>query len=104
MYNRSESTVSTRDEMEETLRHGGLEKARLNGMSMVAHDMKSSLVSIATVKAITEAHSGRVLVESEPDKGTTFSVRLPRAEPERVRDETPRRGRSAQPEAYPLTL
>lgn len=34
-------------------------------------------VGLSIVKSIVEAHDGRVWVESQPDKGTTFTVMLP---------------------------
>ena len=34
-------------------------------------------IGLPLVKAIVEAHAGRITVESEPDRGTTFTVRLP---------------------------
>ncbi len=39
-------------------------------------------IGLALVKEITEQHGGQISVESEPDKGTSFEVRLPLAESE----------------------
>jgi signal transduction histidine kinase len=38
-------------------------------------------LGLALVKEIVEAHSGRVWVESQLDKGSTFFFSLPVAEP-----------------------
>jgi signal transduction histidine kinase len=43
----------------------------------VSSDAKGSGLGLTLVKHITEAHGGRVAVESEPGEGTTFSVILP---------------------------
>ena len=40
--------------------------------------MNSLPIAVATVKAIVEAHGGRVLVKSELGKGSTFKVILPK--------------------------
>jgi two-component system phosphate regulon sensor histidine kinase PhoR len=41
---------------------------------------KGSGIGLATVKAIVEGHGGRVLVKSEPNKGSDFTVVLPKTE------------------------
>jgi signal transduction histidine kinase len=40
-------------------------------------------LGLAIAKKIVEAHHGSIQVSSEPGRGSTFSVRLPKAEPEK---------------------
>lgn len=42
-------------------------------------------LGLSLVKEITEAHNGSVSVESEENKGTTFSVEIPHGSPEYIR-------------------
>jgi two-component system phosphate regulon sensor histidine kinase PhoR len=43
----------------------------------LVHDVKGSGLGLAIVKHIIEAHNGRLKVESEPGRGSTFTVFLP---------------------------
>ncbi|MFN0084153.1 MAG: sensor histidine kinase [Blastocatellia bacterium] len=47
----------------------------------LVHDVKGSGLGLAIVKHIIEAHRGKVMVESEPGRGSTFIIHLPIDEP-----------------------
>jgi len=57
----------------------------------LVHDVKGSGLGLSIVHHIVKAHRGHVAVESEPGKGSTFSIWLPAApaEPDRATGGTP---------------
>ncbi len=43
----------------------------------LVHDVKGSGLGLSLVRHIVEAHHGKVTVESEPGRGSTFTIHLP---------------------------
>jgi len=41
------------------------------------HNVKGSGLGLSIVRHIARAHGGEVLVESEPEKGSKFTIALP---------------------------
>ena len=66
----------------------------------LVHDVKGSGLGLSIVRHIVEAHQGKVTVESEVGRGSTFVIHLPA-------DETPqfetKKGRASSQPALPLT-
>ena len=52
----------------------------VRGSSAKACGVKGTGIGLAMVKHIVDAHSGKVLVESEPGRGSTFTILLPKGE------------------------
>jgi len=47
------------------------------GSAAVEHGVKGTGIGLAMVKHIVDAHAGRVVVDSEPGRGSTFTIILP---------------------------
>lgn len=83
-----EACISVRDE------GIGIEKDQLptlfepfrRSRKVCGMDIPGVGLGLATSRWIVEAHGGRIEVESEPGKGSTFTVRLPIASEETLRD------------------
>jgi signal transduction histidine kinase len=52
----------------------------VRGSSAKAYGVKGTGIGLAMVKRIVDAHGGKVVVESEPGKGSTFAILLPKGE------------------------
>ena len=49
----------------------------VRGSSAKACGIKGTGIGLAMVKHIVDAHGGKVLIDSEPGKGSTFTIQLP---------------------------
>jgi signal transduction histidine kinase len=49
----------------------------VRGSAAAAHDVKGTGIGLAMVKHIVDAHAGRVVIDSEPGPGSTFTIILP---------------------------
>jgi signal transduction histidine kinase len=47
------------------------------GSAAKAHGIKGTGIGLAMVKHIVDAHGGEIFIESEPGKGSTFTIQLP---------------------------
>jgi two-component system phosphate regulon sensor histidine kinase PhoR len=50
----------------------------VRGSSARASGIKGTGIGLAIVKHIVDAHGGKVLIESESGKGSTFTIQLPK--------------------------
>jgi len=47
------------------------------GSAAKVHGIKGTGIGLAMVKHIVDAHGGKLLIDSKPDKGSTFTIELP---------------------------
>ncbi len=64
----------------------------------LVHDVKGAGLGLAIVQHIARAHNGEVTVESEPGRGSAFSIRLPISSPAKSADRDDAEERDEAPE------
>jgi two-component system sensor histidine kinase SenX3 len=59
------------------------------GSDPAVRGVRGSGIGLSITKHVAELHGGEVLVESEPDKGSTFTLRIPIRRPPNLEGEEP---------------
>ena len=59
--------------------HGTVFRKFVRGSAAHAFNVKGTGIGLAMAQKIVEAHGGTIGLESEPEKGSTFTMRLPMA-------------------------
>jgi signal transduction histidine kinase len=51
------------------------------GTNAITRKVRGSGIGLSIIKHVAELHGGKILVQSEPGKGSTFTLRLPIVRP-----------------------